>query len=141
MIATRLFPERDCTTCTALKKRDYGCEARLETGPDGTSKWIGRGKHQILIDGKPDWSCPRRPWLDDPEGLFFLMDVYAHYQNGFLPEQGGVLDQPAKLMRMLAIIGKAHADCDEQQQAEAKKRARMEKDLEQVKGRKRTGHG
>jgi hypothetical protein len=38
-----------------------------------------------------------------PESIQYL-ELYHHYEEGFLPEQGGILDQPAGVMERLRII-------------------------------------
>ena len=34
-----------------------------------------------------------------------MIRLYGHYQNGYLPREGGILDQPAKYLTAMEIIG------------------------------------
>lgn len=57
--------------------------------------------------------------------MLFLYDAMAHYRNGFLLVDGGVLDQPVKLMQALAIVGDEQVKCDDERKAEADRKDRM----------------
>jgi hypothetical protein len=65
-----------------------------------------------------NYSCPARPWLDHGADLFFLYDTTAHYRNGFLLTEGGVLDQPSKLMEALSIVGDELENCKDEKSSE-----------------------
>lgn len=89
-MAVELLPERNCATCTARQKIQWGCE--------------GDAKLPIELDGEEQTTCPRRPILDDPalyEELFWL---YRSYAKGMLPEEGSILSQPAKLVQAISIM-------------------------------------
>lgn len=45
--------------------------------------------------------CPRR--LTTPESRRWL-ELFQHYQAGFLADSGGILDQPAKYMEAMRFI-------------------------------------
>jgi len=38
-----------------------------------------------------------------------MLDLYKHYDNGYLPFGGGILDQPAVFAESMTIIGDAIA--------------------------------
>ena len=106
-----LMPERECTTCTQMKKVEWGCEA-----PPRQELSIGG----IILD-----RCPRRPVLDDPAYFGYVFWLYRQMQNGVTQEQGGLQDQPGRLLQSFRVIDSALNECssikDEQQ---AKKNAR-----------------
>jgi hypothetical protein len=80
-----------------------------------------------------DFSCPARPWLDDPETMHLLYDLYAHYRNGFLPVAGGVLDQPAKLMGALAVVAHEVESCAEERRSEQSRRERLRSEVAEAR--------
>jgi hypothetical protein len=113
VIALELLPERICSTCTSLKKRTYGCET------DAT---------QILeLDGVRLLRCPRRPLLDDPQLYGEVFWLYRSYKKGYLPNSGGLDDQPAKYMAYVKVIDRALDFC--QQEADAREKAKMKKPI------------
>jgi hypothetical protein len=93
-----------------------------------------------MILGKWDFECPRRPILDDPDTYGFIFAAHAHYQNGYLMEEGSVMDQPARLMKMVAIISDQVIKCsDEKQQVERERTEANRRRDSQNRGKKRHG--
>lgn len=97
-MAISLFPERDCTTCTAKQKRNWGCE--------------GNAQEIIELDGEIMDTCIRRPLLDNP--LFFneAFELYRFYKDGFLPNEGTFLAQPLSFRQLIIIIDSALEECN-----------------------------
>jgi len=75
-----------------------------------------------------DDTCPATPWRDDPWTMGFLYDALAHYRNGYLLTAGGVMDQPAKLMKALAVMGSELVVCEQEQRDTARKRQAHQRD-------------
>ncbi len=103
-----MLPERDCAECTVNKKREWGCE--------------GKAALPLTINGKLDYTCPRRPLLDDPIPYARLTRAYNHFKQGFLPNAGGIADQADKVMRLFDIISVVLSECSEETRREAENR-------------------
>jgi len=98
-----LYPaEFNCQECTAQDKRFRGCENEA-TGPG------------IELNGKRIKRCPVK--LIHPI-IWEWINLYSHYKQGHLYYAGGVIDQPAKYLQVMSIIGGL---VDEHQAEEAKK--------------------
>lgn len=104
------MPERNCATCTARQKLTWGCD--------------DAPRDKLEIDGFLLARCPKRPILDDPVGFSDLFWHYGQMQKGYLPEKGGLNDQPAKFMQYMRIIDRALDYCRSEQdrREEAKRR-------------------
>lgn len=50
------------------------------------------------------------PTID--RGIFYLFQLYRHYQNGVLYQAGGLQNQPAKYLELMEMIREALADGD-----------------------------
>ena len=92
-----MFSNRDCVTCTETNKRQWGCE--------------GNAEMPIRIDDEEIWTCPRRPILDHPEFFAEVLGAYRDYQKGFLPEPGGTMSQPKRLMQCFKVIEHTVNEC------------------------------
>jgi hypothetical protein len=132
-----LFPERKCHDCDDVRKRKWGCRAYVEI-IGGVEQWVNGSELPALINGEENYQCPARPWLDDPDLLFALYEAFAHYQNGFLLEEGAIVDQPNRLMKAMAILSDQVVLCGEQkQEADRKREEHRQRHLknENVRGR------
>jgi hypothetical protein len=111
-----LLPEWDCKTCTSRQKELRGCVTEAE--------------RPLELDGEQLLRCPRRLALDEPKLLNEVFWFYKNYDRGILPEEGNLLSQPAKLMRMIAIVDEAkmaaQAEQRETEERRAQQRARMQ---------------
>ncbi|AHC30449.1 hypothetical protein CC53_gp032 [Rhizobium phage vB_RleS_L338C] len=56
--------------------------------------------------------CPRRPLLDDPQFFSELFWGHQQFKKGILPEEGGLLSQPAKLMQLYFVIDRTRNLCE-----------------------------
>lgn len=123
------FKAFDCLTCTARDKMVRGCSEDVP-------------KHfAFTFQGVEHRRCPRRPILDDP-GLYG--DVFYQYrqkEKGFLPEAGGLMDQPAVLVQAWQEIDRTLSAIDQyKKDEEASKRrtkAAQRASAEQRRGRRR----
>jgi len=84
----------DCRTCKGNVKVYRGCDADSPI----PGKWN--------IDG---WKFQRCPNLMVTRESFEYIQAYNFYKNGFLPNAGGWLDQPAKLLDAFNIIDREAA--------------------------------
>jgi len=81
----------------ACEPDKYLCHA-CSCDSDGRSPYGDRWKIPGVIDSD---RCLRK--LVTAESAFFL-SLYRHYQNGYLPLSGGMLDQPHSFCRAMGII-------------------------------------
>jgi hypothetical protein len=91
-----------------------------------------------MILDELDFSCPRQPLFEDPDTFSYIFNAYANYQNGFLMEEGSVMDQPAKLIKILAIVGDQVVKCSEDKKEAERERTeahRRRNSQAQVKGK------
>lgn len=99
MLAVELLPELDCSTCTASQQKARGCITDAPT------------PHE-LPGGIVTKRCPRRPLLDDPELFSEVFWSHQLFKRGILPEDGGLLNQPGKLVEMWNQIDRARNTAD-----------------------------
>ncbi|QIG76091.1 hypothetical protein EVC24_070 [Rhizobium phage RHph_I4] len=88
--AVELLPELECSTCTLHQQKERGCTTDAPA------------PHEL--DGMVLTRCPRRPLLEDPEYFSELFWGHQQFQKGILPEEGGLLSQPGKLMQLYFVI-------------------------------------
>lgn len=69
-------------------------------------------------------TCPRRWVKDEPELSTELFWLYRRYDKGLLPEDGGLLSQPARFMGIMRVMEAAFNEVDAE---EAKRRNRKER--------------
>lgn len=107
-MAAVLFKERDCRTCTANQKIEWGCET------DAIAP--------IMLHGEEHRRCPQRPKLDCPEFLSECFGVYRWFKLGHLPDAGGYNDQAHAVLQIVEIMDAASAYAyDSKEEAEASK--------------------
>jgi hypothetical protein len=120
--ALLLMPEWDCKTCTSRQKELRGCEAEPA--------------HPLELDGELLERCPRRPLLDKPALLGKTFWLYRNFDRGILPEEGSLLSQPNKLMRMFAVLDDAkNAAQSEQSKRDQHKAAQQQRMQTMLGGR------
>jgi hypothetical protein len=104
-----LLPERECTTCTARQKVLWGCNAppvdRME------------------LDGDVLDRCPRRPLLDNPSLFVDIFWLFRNYDRGILPEEGSLLSQPHKLVRIFEALDNAKNSANAEQMSREQKKS------------------
>ncbi len=106
--------ERKCEKCTLIQKKQWGCDAEAKQPYD-------------VLDGVELSRCPRRPFLENSQFYSELFWSYKQFMNGFLSEDGGLQDQPNKLMEYFQIIGIANTDGERDKKAmDEKRRNRIE---------------
>lgn len=72
--------------------------------------------------------CPMRGFFEDPEAFNALMERYRWMKAGHFPEPGLWIDQPAKLLDLMAVIDQALDD------AAAEKRRKQEASMKKPPG-------
>jgi len=85
-----------------------------------------------MFQDEPWYQCPAAVWREDGYDLGYLLDMHAHYSNGFLPQSGAILDQVAKLMDALTIVGDEQALCSEEQKQEQTSKRALEQHQREV---------
>lgn len=81
------FSGLDCQHCTEQLKKHRGCNSKP--------------LQPYLLDGKELPRCPIKmitPFTN------FCIKYYQYFQKGFLPFEGTIMHQPAKLMEAFDII-------------------------------------
>lgn len=87
------------------------------------------------IDGETVFRCPRRPILENPRLWNEIFFLYSSYKQGFLPEAGGLNDQPSRLMEYLRHVDMMVSECEEERRRIEK--TQPKKGRAKRKGRKR----
>jgi hypothetical protein len=140
------MPERQCAGCT--RQAEWGCEAfKYETEKEtkGARKdrdgryyaWHKPALYPLDVEGEQTWACPRQDLKREPRGWSRLLFFYDHYQNGFLPQAGAVVDQTNKAMELFRVLVIANADVDKAQDDAKKRRQAMNERLQNQGPQKR----
>lgn len=121
-MAVQLFPERNCASCTAEKKREWGC--------------MGDAVHPYFYEGSQEYTCIRRPVKDDPVFFNEIFTLYNMYQNGYLPNSGGYLAQTPGFLQVINIMQTCIEECTiiKEEKERQKQKARAQRDT--LMGRK-----
>lgn len=78
----------DCKICTGAQKRERGC--------------IEKSNVPVFdLDGEQFFSCPIK-MITDRTSKF--LRFFKFYKDGFLPNQGGILEQPKMFLDAIQII-------------------------------------
>lgn len=93
-----MLPERNCQTCTSVKKELWGC------AKDAVE--------HVEIDGEVFKRCPRLPLLRNPELYSELFWLYSNYKRGILPDSGALYDQSAKYIFLMRYIESVLSECE-----------------------------
>lgn len=80
----------------------------------------------VVMAGEEYYRCPLRPLYENPDKLPEIIWYYRSYNKGFLPVEGGLLDQPHKLLSCIKVIDKAY-NMAEAEKAEKEELARKRK--------------
>jgi hypothetical protein len=115
-----LLPEWQCHTCTPVQKQTRGCNE------DATSP--------LILDEEPQLRCPRRPLLDRPVYFDELFWLYSNFDNGILPEAGGLSRQPNKLMAAIRCLKSAKRAAEDERDAREKRKRSAQANAAQVFG-------
>lgn len=85
------------------------CNPCLENRCNSCNKETGEINPAVRfeLDGKELKLCPLKSLTPRVRRM---LDVYAHYKNGFLPCGGGVLQQPHKYMQGIRILSTIEHD-------------------------------
>ena len=91
----------DCRTC----KKANLCESR------GCIEGIPSSSPYLYGDEKI-WKCPLTFYNEE---IAQAVVLYGAYKNGFLPDQGGILDQTARFSDYMELIGEHVKEREEQE--------------------------
>ena len=113
------MPERTCVNCT--KQDLWGCHAKKWKDhephePDHPDNWVNPAQHPVHIMGETIYSCPRQHVYRNPQMWAWMLKFYGFYKKGFLPEQGGLVDQTNKAVEIFRLIDDANDQCDRAEQ-------------------------
>jgi hypothetical protein len=110
-----MFPERNCATCTALSKAEWGCNATLtlevEEG-EVVEVWEDGADVPLMLGDQEWYRCPRRPILDDPKFFVEAIRYRNIRESGFLPFPGAYCHQPNLLTEVWAEMDYALGEVD-----------------------------
>ncbi len=112
-------------TCTVSQQKERGCHEPVE------------GANVLVIHGVEQRRCPRRPILENPAAFSELFWLYRNYKAGYLPEAGGLDDQPAKLMKSLRVIDAAVSETEKFKEEQESKQQRRRGKAGGIRGRPR----
>lgn len=104
-----MMPERNCNKCTPQKKIEWGCE--------------GSATLPVHIDDEDTFTCPMRPAFENRRLYAYLMEQHGYYRKGVMTVGGGIMDQPSKWCRAMAVIDQAVDEC-RAEKAKPKKRGK-----------------
>ena len=64
-------------------------------------------EYELEIDGEqvPFAGCLRK--YVTPEAQYYVM-LYAHYRNGYMEQDGGVLDQNTRYLQAMSTVGRVY---------------------------------
>lgn len=110
------------------------CQKKYATRPQqfefkGCTKLVEHVVYKF-DDGTQFHKCPGN--LANQSAMYWL-SVHAHYDKGFLPFPGSVMDQPAKAMEIISLISGLNA---EQQLQEAKRQKQKSAGKTVIHGRR-----
>lgn len=77
-----------------------------------------KAKAPYLYGGERIWECPLTFYNEE---IGQALVLYSAYKNGFLPDNGGILDQTARFSDYMDIIGE-HIREKEEQELQKRKR-------------------
>lgn len=106
----QLLPERDCRKCTALQKREWGCETDAPI--------------PMILDGVELTRCPRRPIYENEMYVATVLNAYRTYMRGILPNEGSLEDQPFRYVALMTVVEMTVAEAQAELDRRAARKAR-----------------
>lgn len=100
VLALALLSERNCKTCTAAQKAQWGCTEDAVI--------------PMRMDGEDYYRCPRRPFLDQPELVNSVLSAYQSYIKGYLPDPGSLEDQGYRYVVSMFLVDAAVNEAKEE---------------------------
>lgn len=88
----------NCHKCNAQLQKVRGC-----TEPVAEARYM---------DGVTSNRCPLK--VVNQQSITYLM-IYNHYKAGFLPHEGGILQQPSKILDAIKVIESTIAEMEEKE--------------------------
>jgi len=90
--------ELECRTCAT----HFPLSKEKQTQRQVRRGCFGDAKEPFTIDNEKIMLCPVKQVSSE---AMEWMDLYMHYKNGYLPIQGGILQQPKKYLDAIGYIG------------------------------------
>jgi hypothetical protein len=142
-----MMPERQCANCT--RQAEWGCDAfKYEVTKDTKGGWKERdgryyawhkpALYPLDIDGEQTYACPRRDLKREPLAWSRLLFYFDHYQKGFLPQSGAVVDQTNKSMELFRVLALANDDVDKANDEIKRRKQSMDQRVAALGGPPRT---
>ena len=97
--------ELDCQKCSEKKKRAWGCEEETK-------------EPFLTIDKEEIRRCPLK--LITVQSMDYIR-FYGYYKEGYLPNAGGILEQPAKFLDTVTEIENILAEIRQEKELELKR--------------------
>lgn len=83
--------------------------------PGMTASVLGRGPQGIKVT-----TCPRHYILTHGRAFTKVMNAYHEKEKGFLPDEGGLNEQSAQMMKAIGIVGAAVSEAKQIKRSEPK---------------------
>ncbi len=94
----------DCQSCTEILQKSRGCEKKAAIPA-------------FNLDGEDFYRCPLK--IITRQSIEYIR-FYNFYREGYLPNTGGIMDQPGKFLDAMQIVEGAVREIEE----EARKKPR-----------------
>jgi len=107
----------------AIYSPEYNCQKCIKKYSESArdlrkSCFTKRQKPIISYEGINYYKCPSN-WSNS--GVFRLIDMFRFFKNGMLPFEGGLLNQPAKLIDVFSLFDNLLFEHQKDLEKEAKK--------------------
>ncbi len=101
MLASQIFEDRRCHTCT--KQKEWGC--------------YGNATKPVYFDGETNYQCPLHHLRDNPRFYSEIFSLYGAREKGLYAEPGSYYDQPNAYNDIMAIMDGAVSDVSDEKQS------------------------
>ena len=102
------MPELQCQTCTPEQRLERGCYAKkvrvVDEDQDPRLEWDNPAPVPTTIDGEDLYACPRQHIRENQYWWSKAMMYYRAYDQGHLPNTGGVADQSNGAIQLMTIL-------------------------------------
>jgi hypothetical protein len=109
------MPERQCSGCT--NQVAWGCDAEpydfLKEDGEVEVRWMNAANGFVQLNGEDLKACPRQHLKRNPQLWSRMFLFYGMYKQGFLPDQGAVVDQSNFAMEVFRAMDAIGRDCDD----------------------------
>lgn len=133
------MPDRTCQGCK--RQVEWGCTAKrvFDANGDpvldeiGEQVWSNPAHLPTTIMKEEVWCCPRQPLKENPLAMGRLFTFYGMFKRGFLPNDGGVLDQSNPLLETFRIMDDVNEECQRALDEEERRKAQRNESLTRMR--------